>query len=339
MKKMSFLDFTGDSEENVDGSYTFKMKEEDDFVDKEGYIEVTSPVIDNAFQKIFGQNENITKDLLNSIIFPNKDRIKQITFLPTNYAGPVDKKYSFDSIRADVLCKCYLSKDQNDDEELEIIIDIEMQIEFNKDNTKRFIKYLKTLYSNYGNIKIIVLALVFRNVPNPYSNEGSKTYIKESRIDYSKEELALFDEFPIYQIDIGFCYKLIFTKKESIWIINKDRILQKKGEEWIKYFNIPNWCGFYRENYYAFPRLDNISFQSKEVYQAMKILSKQDKAQYEMHLFDWKKRLENYELFEKLKIENEKQKIIIKNQKEKINQQEREIKSLKNNAKSKKNDK
>ena len=71
----------------------------------------------------------------------------------------------------------------------------------------------------------------------------------------------------------------------------------------------------------------------------MKILSKQDKAQYEMHLFDWKKRLENYELFEKLKIENKKQKIIIKNQKEKINQQEREIKSLKNNAKSKKNDK
>jgi hypothetical protein len=41
---MSFLNYTGDSEENEDGSYTFKMKEQDDLVDDEGYIEVTSPV-------------------------------------------------------------------------------------------------------------------------------------------------------------------------------------------------------------------------------------------------------------------------------------------------------
>ena len=87
-----------------------------------------------------------------------------------------------------------------------------MQIEFNKENTKRFINYLKTFYSNYGNMKIIVLALVFRNVPNPYVNKGNKTYLKESRI-YSNKEVNIFDEFRIYQIDISYCYKLILQKK------------------------------------------------------------------------------------------------------------------------------
>ena len=60
------------------------MEKEKDLVDKEGYIEDINPVLDNAFQKVFGQNENITKDLLNSIIFPKKNIIQKIIFLPTN---------------------------------------------------------------------------------------------------------------------------------------------------------------------------------------------------------------------------------------------------------------
>lgn len=36
-----------------------------EFEDEEGYIEVTNPAINNVFQIIFGENENITKDLLN----------------------------------------------------------------------------------------------------------------------------------------------------------------------------------------------------------------------------------------------------------------------------------
>ena len=259
---MSFLNYTGDFEQNHDGSYIFKMEKDNYLVDKKGYFEVTNPVLDNAFQKIFGENENITKDLLNSIIYPKNNRIQKITLLPTNYAGPLYAKHSLGSIRADVLCRCDLYQDKND-KDLEIIVELEIQIEFNKENTKRFINYLKTLYSNYGNKRIIVLDLVFRNVPNPYVNKESKTYLKESGI-YSNKEVNIFDEFPIYQIDISHCYELIFTEKKNIWIISEDRILQKKGEEWIKYFNIPNWYGYYKENYYAFPSLDNIKFVSKE---------------------------------------------------------------------------
>lgn len=307
---MSFLKYTGTSEENEDGTYTFKMDQGIDYIDEDGYMEVTSPVIDNAFQKIFGQNEDITKDLINSIIYPKKERIKKITFLPTNYPGPVDAQNSTSSIRVDVLCKCDLYKDKND-KDLQIIVDLEMQIEFNKENTKRFINYLKTLYENYGNVKIIVLVLVFRDVHNPYINKGSKTSVKECKID-SNEEINSFDEFPIYQIDISYCYKLIFKNKKDLWIINKGQVLQNKGKEWIKFFNIPNWCGFYKDNYYAFPILKNIKFESEEVRKALRILARVDKTQYEEYLHECEERL--VEKLKKQVEELEKENEILKKQ-------------------------
>ena len=324
---MSFLQYTGSSETQEDGSCEFQMENENVLKDEEGYIEVTSPAIDNTFQTIFGQNKNITKDLLNSFIYPNEDRIKEVTFLPTNFSGQIGAKFSLGSIRADVLCKCDLQEDEND-KDLELIVDLEMQIEFNKQNTQRFINYFKTLISNYGKVNIIILALVFRDVPNPYINKGTKTYIEELRIE-SNEEKNLFDEFPIYQIDISSCYSLIFKKNEQLGIISKDKVLNDKGKEWIKFFNIPNWCGFYKKDYYAFPKLKNMSFKSNEVCKALEILSKMDKTQYEMHLIDWSQYLKNNELFEKLKKENEAQKEKLYKQKEKINDQKEEIKRLK----------
>lgn len=317
---MSFLQYTGDSEIQEDGSCEFQMENENVLKDEEGYIEVTSPAIDNTFQTIFGQNENITKDLLNSIIYPNEDRIKKVTFLPTNYSGQIGTKFSLGSIRADVLCKCVLQEDEND-KDLELIVDLEMQIEFNKQNTKRFINYFKTLIPNYSKVNIIILVFVFRDVPNPYINKGTKIYIEEIRFE-SNEEKNIFDEFPIYQIDINSCYSLIFKKKQKLWIISKDKLLNDKGKEWIKFFNIPNWCGFYKKDYYAFPNLKEMSFNSNEVSKALDILRRMDKTQYEMHLLDWDQYLKNNELFEKLKKENEEQR-------EKINEQEGEIKSLK----------
>jgi hypothetical protein len=92
-------------------------------------------------------------------------------------------------------------------------------------------------------------------------------------------------------------------------------LLGNRRKERIKYFNIPNWCGFYRENYFAFPKLANLSFKSDEIKKAMKILAKIDKAQYDMYLYDWENRRKNDELFEKLQKENGKQKNEIDKQK------------------------
>ena len=85
---MSFLQYTGSSETQEDGSCEFKMENENVLKDEEGYIEVTSPAIDNTFQTIFGQNKNITKDLLNSFIYPNEDRIKEVYILTNKLFWP-----------------------------------------------------------------------------------------------------------------------------------------------------------------------------------------------------------------------------------------------------------
>ena len=50
---------------------------------------------------------------------------------------------------------------------------------------------------------------------HPYINKGSKTYIKEVKINLYKETNA-FDEFPLYQIDISYSYNLIFNKKRLL---------------------------------------------------------------------------------------------------------------------------
>lgn len=301
---MSFLQYSGKFDkfnEDYEDSYYFYMND-GNYLKDNTYIEVTSPVIDNTFQKIFGENETITKSLLNSLLYPKNERINKIDFLPTNRPGKISDKYSYGSIRTDVLCKCYLKED-NEDKETVLIIDLEMQINFNKENTKKFIYYLKRLYSKYIDTKIIVLALVFRNVPNPYLNKGTKTYLEEKDI-YSKFEVNNHDdEFSIYQIDISYCYTLLLNNKEKIWIVEKE--INDKGKEWLKFLNLPNWCGSYKKNYYVLPPLKKNFYKTKEVIEAFKILKDEDKIQYDMYLYDLEKIRKNKELFNNLLIQNQ----------------------------------
>ena len=75
---MSFLQYTGvvkcEENNNYEYYYRFEMKGENDLL-LDHYDKVPSPVIDNTFQKIFGQNNDITKSLLNSLLYPTKQEI------------------------------------------------------------------------------------------------------------------------------------------------------------------------------------------------------------------------------------------------------------------------
>ena len=84
-------------------------------------------------------------------------------------------------------------KDENEDEEDEnfennkiIIIDLEIQIGFNVENTKSFLTYAKKLEKKYEK-DIIVLSLVYKVFAFPKAGKGSITSIKEKIIsDYKK---------------------------------------------------------------------------------------------------------------------------------------------------------
>ena len=60
------------------------------------------------------------------------------------------------------------------------------------------------------------------------------------------------------------------------------------SKEWIKYLTLPIWCKSSDEKkyYYEFPPINKDFFKSENVYDAFKILTKQDKANYLKSAFD-----------------------------------------------------
>jgi len=215
---MSFLKFTGISFKENEHCYIFEMEGKKSQKYKDDSINIPSPIIDNNFKQVFGNNPDITKSLLNSLLYPKDNKIIKVEYLPGELPGEITQYpeqvslNSLDSIRVDILCKCtlenkILEESQNDseeengsnenqdeedekldlDEEIEfsnikvekektkqndmnkeniIIIDLEMQIGYNTENTRIFINYAKRLNLKY-NGKIIVLSLVYRGFENP----------------------------------------------------------------------------------------------------------------------------------------------------------------------------
>ena len=93
-----------------------------------------------------------------------------------------------------------------------IIIDLEIQIGFNIENTKRFIKYVKDLGILHNN-KLIVLSLVYTGFSNPKKNKKSLISLEKTTIsDYKK--IYIIDDYKIYQIDVDYCRKNLLEKKE-----------------------------------------------------------------------------------------------------------------------------
>ena len=107
---MPFLQYTGVVKyemNNYEYYYRFKIKGRKDLL-LDHYDEVPSPAIDNIFQKIFGQNNDITKSLLNSLLYLTKYEIETVEFILTNFLGPIDLEKSLYSLRTDVVCQCTL---------------------------------------------------------------------------------------------------------------------------------------------------------------------------------------------------------------------------------------
>lgn len=296
---MSFLSYTGDVEKINDDCYSFKMANNTKII-HDRYIEVISPVIDISFTKILGENKTISRCFLNSMIYPNNERIEDIEFLPTEVPGFNYFRYNLDYIRNDVLCKCYLKEDEEDDD-FQLLIDIQMQIHPNKDESNKLLNYLQNIYKNE---KIIGLVLIFNNVYNIYKNKGIKSSTEILKCK-PNNKIIINKEFPIFRIDISKCYMSLFQRKENIWISNEKNILKNKGKEWIKFWSIPNWCGFFRKSYYLLPPLESKYFESDEIIAALRILKNYDRVSYEMYLYDQEVINQKVRYYEEKKKENQ----------------------------------
>ena len=158
-----------------------------------------------------------------------------------------------------------------------IIIDIEMQIEVGfvkkEDYSKRFIDYVNEIYASEKVSKVYVIALVLspKNLSRIKSNSSKASLTEKSIPKFST--IKEYDLMTIIKIDLNYCLKLLEDNK-GIWILNSKNILNKDGEEWIKYLTIPLWCDISDKGFYQFPNISEDNFvANKYVYQALTLLS------------------------------------------------------------------
>ena len=152
-----------------------------------------------------------------------------------------------------------------------------MQIEVGfvkkEDYSKRFIDYANQIYASekVGKVYVIALVLSPKNLSRIKSN-SSKTSLTEKSIP-KFSTIKEYDLMTIIKIDLNYCLKLLEDNK-GIWILNSKNILNKDGEEWIKYLTIPLWCDKSDKGYYQFPNISEDNFvANKYVYQALTLLS------------------------------------------------------------------
>ena len=283
---MSFLDFTGIVDE-IDNIFYFHMKSGKTPLAYSSPTEILNPVLDSTFKFIFLQNADITKNFLNSLNLFGEDEIKELTIIRNEFPKPKGGRYGKDIKRIDVGVLCTLGKKDDKekfiplDEEQKnlntIIIDIEMQIEVGfvkkEDYSKRFIDYANQIYASekVGKVYVIALVLSPKNLSRIKSN-SSKTSLTEKSIP-KFSTIKEYDLMTIIKIDLNYCLKLLEDNK-GIWILNSKNILNKDGEEWIKYLTIPLWCDISDNGCYQFPNISEDNFvANKYVYQALTLLS------------------------------------------------------------------
>ena len=174
-----------------------------------------------------------------------------------------------------------LKNKRKKDNEKRIIVDLEMQIGYDIESTRKFIDYAKGLNLKYGG-QIIVLSLAYRGSQQPKKNKGFEISLQKTDFsDYKKVEK--YGDYIIYQIDLDYCRKLISETKENLWIINEKQIMNDSSKEWIKYLTLPLWCKSSKPYYYEFPPIEQKFFKTDSIYEAFLILSGQNELDYLSH--------------------------------------------------------
>ena len=226
-----------------------------------------------------------------------EDEIKELAIIRNEFPKPKGGRYGKDIKRIDVGVLCTLGKKDDKekfiplDEEQKnlntIIIDIEMQIEVGfvkkEDYSKRFIDYANQIYAREKVSKVYVIALVLspKNLSRIKSNSSKTSFTEKSIPKFST--IKEYDLMTIIKIDLNYCLKLLEDNK-GIWILNSKNILNKDGEEWIKYLTIPLWCDKSDNGCYQFPNISEDNFvANKYVYQALTLLSNKNSDGYEKY--------------------------------------------------------
>ena len=173
------------------------------------FMNIPRPITDTNFKQVFGKNPEIAKSLINSSLFPKTKKIKSIKYLSGELPGrigayPEDvNTKDFDLLRVDILCRCILEEDDREEDsegdsiitdnrniDNTYIIDLEMQIGFSIENTRRFLTYAKKLDLKYKD-RIIVLSLVSKGSLKPKKMIAQRFHCKNNHYLIIKKHLNM----------------------------------------------------------------------------------------------------------------------------------------------------
>ena len=249
-----FLNYTGEYEEINENE---KDKEEEDkvffkfkFGDKMkgmDFLEIIPPVYDVSFKTIFSYDKEgleITKDFLNSVLFPKTELIEEIT--------------SFTSVD-----DAFIAKVKNKNKA--IIVDLEMEKYFKNSLIEKFHNQKNGLRKANEFMEIWVISFCLNKSKKPMEDKNSKSYIlKKNKVD----EFKILDYIHIYEI----CLNDLYNNLDKDIELFEGEVIKEKGKEWIKLLTITLWSKHYKSKiYYLLPC--NLSFKGENIKKAIRKLS------------------------------------------------------------------
>ena len=191
---MFFLNYNGhfDGKKNY-SLFKFYFNNNSIFQDEPRFI--IPPNYDILFKKIFFNNingEKLLEDFLNSIFFPENNRIINLEFL-----------YEKGSLIVDNACKVKLEKMKDP-----IILDIELQIGIkNKIFTQKFFDYACSLRDQNNYTETWVIALVIEKSEESIYDKSSKSYVLKQQKEI--EEVYYLNNIKIYEVYLNTAFQKI----------------------------------------------------------------------------------------------------------------------------------
>ena len=89
-----------------------KPKIVEEIIESSTYTKVCNPTIDNTFKSIFREKKTLIF-FLNDLLFPSKNKIKDIEFTTNDFPGPIEQKFSLGSKRINLGVKCKFYKEED----------------------------------------------------------------------------------------------------------------------------------------------------------------------------------------------------------------------------------
>ena len=110
---------------------------------------IPDPSIDSNFKAIFNNHSKRLENLLNSIYFePNDMKISELLFINNEY-NAIGQAYNLNTLRSDIACKGKITI--NDGEQKELLLDVEIQINWIEELDDKLFEYGTLLRNNYSN--------------------------------------------------------------------------------------------------------------------------------------------------------------------------------------------